>query len=93
MRCNGGFGLDSAGGIIGIVILIAVLALIIVGIVLLIRGFSGRRDYDQTEEAPEPSPGGPASGSALQLLRERYARGEINREEYLVSVQLVCICG
>ncbi|MBN1630024.1 MAG: SHOCT domain-containing protein [Thermoleophilia bacterium] len=87
MRCSGGFGFDSAVSIIGILILIAVLALIIVGIVLLIRGFSGRRDYSQMEELPEPSPGGPPSDSAPRLLRERYARGEIDREEYLQRLQ------
>jgi putative membrane protein len=42
--------------------------LVIAGIVALVRGH-GRS-------------GGPAGGSALRLLEERYARGEISREEF-----------
>jgi putative membrane protein len=47
---------------------IVLLALLIVGALAIARGY--RRDG-----------GGP--GSALDLLNERYARGEIDREEYL----------
>jgi putative membrane protein len=42
--------------------------LVIAGIVALVRGHGGS--------------GGPAGGSALRLLEERYARGEISREEF-----------
>jgi putative membrane protein len=42
--------------------------LVIAGIVALVRGHGGSA--------------GPAGGSALRLLEERYARGEISREEF-----------
>jgi putative membrane protein len=42
--------------------------LVIAGIVALVRGHGGSS--------------GPSGGSALRLLEERYARGEISREEF-----------
>ena len=47
--------------------------LIIWGIVALVRGLSGSRGSDS---AP------PTADSALEVLKRRYARGEINKEEY-----------
>jgi putative membrane protein len=64
---GGGFGL---GPIVWIVILIAIVA----AIVWLVRSL-GVRD-DRQMASPRRSPG-------LDVLEERYARGEINREEYL----------
>jgi putative membrane protein len=49
--------------------------LMIIGIILLIRGF--RTAKGSVREA------GPAAESALEILKKRYARGEINKEEYL----------
>ena len=49
--------------------------LIILVIVLLIRGI--RTSKRSGREA------GPAAESALDILKKRYARGEINKEEYL----------
>jgi putative membrane protein len=68
-----------------IVIMLAVLALIVVGIILLLRGFSGQQHAGSVwTQAP---PTGPAPKSALQVLEERYARGEIDREEFLQRKQ------
>lgn len=44
-------------------------ALVIVGIVLLVRWLLGQGRESRTD-------------SALEILRQRYARGEINREEF-----------
>ena len=45
--------------------------LVIWGIVALVRGLSGSRDSDSSK-----------TDSALEVLKKRYARGEINKEEY-----------
>lgn len=48
-------------------------AIVIIGIVGLVRwSLGGRRNR----------PGAAAENAALDILRERYARGEIGREEY-----------
>ncbi len=47
--------------------------LVIWGIVALVRGLSGSRGSDS---AP------PTADSALEVLKRRYALGEINKEEY-----------
>ena len=49
--------------------------LMVLVIVLLIRGF--RTSKGSGREA------GPATESALDILKKRYARGEIHKEEYL----------
>jgi len=64
---GGGFGL---GPIVWIVILIAIVA----GVVWLVRTLGAR---DDRQVAP------PRRSSGLDILEERYARGEINREEDL----------
>lgn len=79
---NGGYGMGGAGGVIWVVIMLAVLALIVVGVVLLVRGLSHRNDYGQAGY-PQGPPGGAGSNSALQVLEERYARGDIDQEEFL----------
>ena len=47
--------------------------LVIWGIVALVRGLSGPRGSNSTP---------PTADSALEVLKKRYARGEINKEEY-----------
>jgi putative membrane protein len=67
------------------VVMLAVVALIVVGIILLVRGLSRQ---DQVQPGPPQGPP-PASGSktAIQVLEERYARGEIGREEFVQRKQ------
>ena len=46
--------------------------LIVVGVVLLVKWFAGQSSADK----------GPRERTPLEILRERYARGEIDREEF-----------
>jgi putative membrane protein len=78
-------GWSAAGGAIMALVMLAVLALIVVGIVVLVASLM-RRDHVQPGPPSGPSYG-PRSSSALQLLEERYARGEIQREEFLQRKQ------
>ncbi|WP_417809725.1 SHOCT domain-containing protein [Thioclava sp.] len=66
-----GFGHMWGGGnwMFGGLMMVVFWGLIIGLIVLVVRGFSGRSD-------------GAAGQSALDILKERYARGEIDEEEY-----------
>lgn len=57
-------------GVIGVVLLVGLLILLIVGAVVIAMLVSGRDDKSS------------ARGSAREILDERYARGEIDREEY-----------
>ncbi|HEX8013342.1 MAG TPA: SHOCT domain-containing protein [Casimicrobiaceae bacterium] len=62
------------GGFFGFggVFMILFWVLVIVGIVVLVKWMA-----DQSHAG-----GGSRDKSAIEILRERYARGEINREEY-----------
>jgi putative membrane protein len=83
MMWDGGYGM-GAEGVIWLVVMLAVLALIVVGIVLLVRGLSGRGDYRQSSSSVmTPGPNGAGQVTPLQILELRYARGEIDREEFL----------
>jgi putative membrane protein len=74
MTAGGGFwwGGGPGWGLIGFLLMIAFWTLVVVIIVGLLR--SGR--------GPAGPPGGSSPGS-LRILEERYARGEIDREEFL----------
>ncbi|MBI4283642.1 MAG: SHOCT domain-containing protein [Chloroflexi bacterium] len=65
----GGFG---AMGVMSIVWLV-VLGLIIWAVVALVRGVSQPGSSASASSRPD---------SALEILKKRYARGEINKEEY-----------
>ena len=78
-----GNGMGGWGGALWVVLLLALLALIGVGIVLLVRGLSGRDHTREAGVSPGASSGALGSTGALQTLEDRYARGEIDREEFL----------
>lgn len=77
-------GFDGGGyGLLGLILVLFFLVLVVLGVVLVARGLrsSGAAPSAgpsvRTEYPPEP----PRS-TALAILEERYARGEIDREEF-----------
>jgi putative membrane protein len=84
-----GDGRLGAAGWVGFIFMIIVWVLIVAGIVFLIRslvrGPSGHRSgYWEPPQHWHGGPGPQAGASdALRMLEERYARGEIGREEFL----------
>ena len=69
-----GYGMGPIGMIVWIVIIIAV----IVAIIWLVRSMTGTGSHSHLLSGPRRSPG-------LDILEERYAKGEINRDEYLAK--------
>ena len=67
------WGLGGLGMGVGGLFTLLFWGLIIVGSVLAVRWLW---------ERGRPATGGQARGSALEILRDRYARGEIAREEF-----------
>ena len=77
------WGQDSGWGMMGSgmsfgwvfvpIFMILFWGLVIWGVVALVRGLSGSRSSDSDSSRPD---------SALEVLKKRYARGEINKEEY-----------
>lgn len=70
---SGGWGMGF-----GLLFMILFWGLVILGIVVLVRWLvqqsQPRRERDEPASPPEKTP--------LEIVRERYARGEIDREEY-----------
>ncbi len=59
----------------GWIVMLLLLTLLVVSLVILVRWFAG-------SPAPPSGTAPPSGDRALALLRERYARGEIDREEF-----------
>lgn len=70
MWWGGGWG--SGWGVFGFLFMVVFWVLIIVGVVFLIR-------WLVAESRPQPSGGGE---TALDILKKRYARGEIDQQEF-----------
>lgn len=68
-----GTGIGIGWAIFGLIMMVAFWAAIIAGIVLLVRWIAGNRGQGQTQGG-EPT--------ALEILKRRYARGEISKEEF-----------
>ena len=71
-----GWGGGWSGMIFGPLIMVLVLAAVISVVVLLVRWFAG------PWHSFEPPRQGPPVRTPLDILKERYARGDINKEEF-----------
>jgi putative membrane protein len=69
-----GMGAGWGFGVFGMVFMLVFWVLIIVGIVLVVRWL--------VEQGRPASVSGPGGESALDILKKRYARGEIGKEEF-----------
>lgn len=70
----GDYGMGWGWGFFGVVHMVLWWALLILGIVVLIKWLAGGFGASREPRASE--------GRALELLKERYARGEIGKEEF-----------
>ncbi|MEX2222886.1 MAG: SHOCT domain-containing protein [Candidatus Rokuibacteriota bacterium] len=71
--CWGGFGWMGLGMLVNILLGLGLLALVVVGVVFAVRWLTGARGE---------SPGGRSKDDAIEIVRTRYARGEISHEEF-----------
>ncbi|MCC6179221.1 MAG: SHOCT domain-containing protein [Chloroflexi bacterium] len=77
-----GYGLARGAGwgawmAFGWLFMVAFWGAVIVGIILLARAFAGR-----SGRAEDSARSGRTEDSAIEILRRRYAAGEISREQY-----------
>jgi putative membrane protein len=78
----------GAAGWIGMAFMIVFWVAVVIGIVYLVRYLVARPGVDRWQDRPpywrEPGSPGPGQGKsdALRILEERYARGEIDQEEF-----------
>ncbi len=70
-------------GWVGIVLNLVIFAAVLIGIIWLIVAAIRRTGSNQSQaNASAQMPAAPAGPTAKDILQARYARGEINREEY-----------
>jgi putative membrane protein len=88
MMWGNGFGMGGGwifGGLMMLLFWVAVIGLVVWAIWAFSRRQSGRVDYQNASQASslQASTERAAQGDrALQIAKERYARGEISREQY-----------
>lgn len=76
-----GYGVGWGGWIVGGLMMLAFWGVIVMLAVMLFRSLVGPRREEHTSTSPDVPAALPAKG-ALDILKERYARGEITKQEY-----------
>jgi uncharacterized membrane protein len=79
-----GSGWSAAGGSIMMIGMIALVALVVVGVVLLLRPVFGRAEVSAGRYGDDSAV---SRTNGRDVLDSRYARGEITRDEYLARRQ------
>lgn len=84
-----GWGGGYGWGIVSMVLSFVFIAAIIVGVVLVVRVLLQGSTHTAVPPVTPPAPEvqAPPAAAAVRVLDERYARGEIDREEYLMRKQ------
>ncbi|UFR06835.1 hypothetical protein KBP30_39205 [Streptomyces sp. Go40/10] len=80
MWYDGGWG--WGGWIVMTVVMVLFWAVLIVGLIALVRYLNGARHHQQPGPPASSADGGWQAGRAENLLAERFARGEIDEDEY-----------
>ncbi|WP_225838787.1 SHOCT domain-containing protein [Streptomyces sp. NK08204] len=80
MWYDGGWG--WGGWVVMTVVMVLFWAVLIFGLVALVRYLTGAHHHQQPGAPPPPGAGGWQGRRAEDLLAERFARGEIDEEEY-----------
>jgi putative membrane protein len=84
MQWGWGYGGNGAWSIVG-----SLLSILVVGVILVVRSLTADRHpaAGQWPTPPVPPEQGSVGSPALRILEERYARGDIDREEFLARKQ------
>lgn len=85
MQWGWGYGGNGVWNIVGGLLSVLFIIAIVVGVVLVVRSLTADRHpgaghWPTTSVPPEQ---GPVGSPALRILEERYARGDVDREEFL----------
>ncbi|WP_316742032.1 SHOCT domain-containing protein [Streptomyces sp. MK7] len=80
MWYDGGWG--WGGWIVMTLFMVLFWAVLIVGLIALVRYLAGTRHHQQPGSPPPSGWGGGQNRGAENLLAERFARGEIDEDEY-----------
>lgn len=89
MQWGWGYGGNGVWNIVGSLLSVLFIIAIVVGVVLVVRSLAADR-RPVTGHWPTPpvrAEQGPVGSPALRLLEERYARSDIDREEFLARKQ------
>jgi len=77
----------AGGWLVGLLVFAVFIVLIAWGVAWIVRRDS--HQYGAPMPPPMPPPGPPPADPALQILRERFARGEISEAEFITASRVL----